>query len=74
MARSSASASQPSISVPAITLEGARDGVVPVTDGRSTAARFTGRRTHRIIPGVRHNLPQKAPQAFANAVVERADV
>jgi pimeloyl-ACP methyl ester carboxylesterase len=40
------------------------------TDGTAYAARFSGRRMHRIIKGVGHNLPQEAPQAFAEAVVE----
>ncbi len=42
---------QPTLSVPAIMLASGGDGVLPVTDGRSTAARFTGKRIHRIIPG-----------------------
>jgi pimeloyl-ACP methyl ester carboxylesterase len=65
---------QPPISVPAITLDGDGDGVVPATDGQSTASRFTGKRTHRIIAGVGHNLPQEAPEAFAAAVTELAGV
>ena len=47
----------PVISVPTITLDGAGDGVVPATDGKSTASRFSGRRTHRVIPEYR---PQSA--------------
>ncbi|MBV8917709.1 MAG: alpha/beta hydrolase, partial [Bradyrhizobium sp.] len=34
------------------------------------AARFTDRRVHRVVPGVGHNLPQEAPEAFVAAVVE----
>jgi pimeloyl-ACP methyl ester carboxylesterase len=33
---------------------------------------FSGKRTHRIVKGVGHNLPQEAPQAFADAVIEVA--
>jgi pimeloyl-ACP methyl ester carboxylesterase len=62
----------PPIAVPAITLDGIADGVIPATDGRSSAARFTGPRVHRQIPGVGHNLPQEAPKAFADAVAELA--
>jgi len=62
----------PAITVPSITLDGTADGVVPATDGRGPAARFTGPRDHRQIPGVGHNLPQEAPQAFADAVAELA--
>jgi pimeloyl-ACP methyl ester carboxylesterase len=37
----------------------------------SYAERFTGKYTHRLIAGgIGHNLPQEAPQAFAEAVVE----
>jgi len=64
----------PVISVPTITLDGAGDGVVAATDGKSTASHFSGRRTHRIIPDIGHNLPQEAPEAFAAAVMELAGV
>jgi pimeloyl-ACP methyl ester carboxylesterase len=60
----------PAISVPAITLDGAADGVAPVTDGSATAAKFTGHRSHRVIPNAGHNLPQEEPEAFAAAVME----
>lgn len=63
-------AALPPITVPAITLDGTADGVVPATDGKASAARFTGQRTHRQIAGVGHNLPQEAPAAFADAVTE----
>jgi pimeloyl-ACP methyl ester carboxylesterase len=53
-----------------ITLDGGSDGITPSTDGASYAAKFSGRHTHRVVPGVGHNLPQEAPQAFADAVVE----
>lgn len=62
----------PPISVPAITLDGVTDGVVAATDGSSSAARFTGPRSHRQIPGTGHNLPQEAPKPFADAVAELA--
>ena len=63
-------AAQPAISVPAITLDGAGDGVFPANDGSATAAKFTGPRSHRIIPRAGHNLPQEEPEAFAAAVME----
>lgn len=63
-------AKQPPITVPAITLDGKDDGVRPPNDGKSYADKFTGPRTHRIIDGAGHNLPQEAPQAFADAVME----
>ena len=60
----------PPITVPAITLDGDGDGVAPVTDGRASAPKFKGRRTHRVIPRAGHNLPQEEPEAFAAAVME----
>ena len=63
-------ASLPAITVPTVTLDGAGDGVALPTDGTAGAARFTGPRTHRIIPRAGHNLPQEAPEAFAGAVME----
>ena len=63
-------AALPAITVPTVTLDGAGDGVALPTDGTAGAARFTGPRTHRIIPRAGHNLPQEAPEAFAGAVME----
>jgi len=63
-------ATLPPITVPAITLDGDADGVARVTDGSPSAAKFTGRRIHRVIPGAGHNLPQEEPEAFAAAVME----
>jgi pimeloyl-ACP methyl ester carboxylesterase len=63
-------AALPPISVPAITLDGEADGVIPATDGKASAAKFTGRRVHRRIPNAGHNLPQEEPEAFAAAVME----
>lgn len=60
----------PPISVPSVTLDGEGDGVAPATDGRASAAKFKGRRTHRVIPRAGHNLPQEEPEAFASAVLE----
>jgi pimeloyl-ACP methyl ester carboxylesterase len=65
-------ASGPVITVPAITLDGIDDGVIRATDGSASAAKFSGPRSHRRIPGAGHNLPQEAPQAFAEAVAELA--
>ena len=63
-------AALPPITVPTITLDGAGDGVAPATDGTASAAKFTGRRVHRVVPRAGHNLPQEAPEAFAAAVME----
>jgi len=63
-------AALPAIAVPAITLDGESDGVAPATDGSASAAKFTGPRSHRVLPGAGHNLPQEEPEAFAAAVME----
>jgi pimeloyl-ACP methyl ester carboxylesterase len=63
-------AALPPITVPAITLDGDADGVVPATDGSASAAKFSGPRVHRVIPRAGHNLPQEAPEEFAAAVME----
>jgi pimeloyl-ACP methyl ester carboxylesterase len=63
-------AEAPVITVPAITLEGDANGA-PHPDPAAYAGKFTGKYSHRLIAGgVGHNLPQEAPQAFAEAVVE----
>jgi hypothetical protein len=60
----------PVISVPTITLEGDANGA-PHPDTSSYVRKFSGKYAHRIIKGgVGHNLPQEAPRAFAEAVVE----
>jgi pimeloyl-ACP methyl ester carboxylesterase len=59
----------PVITVPTITLEGDANGA-PHPDPASYAQKFSGKYAHRTIAGgVGHNLPQEAPQAFADAVV-----
>jgi pimeloyl-ACP methyl ester carboxylesterase len=63
-------AALPVITVPAITLDGDSDGVVPATDGTAQVMKFSGSRIHRVIPCAGHNLPQEEPEAFAAAVME----
>lgn len=63
-------AALPVIGVPAVTLDGEADGVVSATGGKSSAARFSGTRRHRTVPNAGHNLPQEAPKAFADAILE----
>jgi pimeloyl-ACP methyl ester carboxylesterase len=65
-------AQAPVIAVPTITLEGDANGA-PHPDANSYAGKFSGKYAHRIIKGgVGHNLPQEAPQAFTEAVVDVA--
>jgi len=61
-------AAAPNITVPTITLEGDANGA-PHPEPNAYAKKFFGRYAHRTIDGgVGHNLPQEAPQAFAQAV------
>lgn len=63
-------AAQPVITVPTITFDGVDDGVRPPADASAHARQFAGPREHRWVPGVGHNMPQEAPQVFADAVLE----
>jgi pimeloyl-ACP methyl ester carboxylesterase len=62
----------PLIAVPTITLEGDANGAPhPAPD--AYAAKFSGPYSHRTIEGgIGHNLPQEAPEAFSEAVLELA--
>jgi pimeloyl-ACP methyl ester carboxylesterase len=63
-------AAGPVITVPTITLEGDANGA-PHPDPSAYAGKFSGRYSHRLIKGgIGHNLPQEAPQAFAQAVID----
>lgn len=63
-------AALPAISVPTITLEGDANGA-PHPDPSVYAGKFSGKYEHRILAGgIGHNLPQEAPQAFAEAVMD----
>ena len=63
-------AAQPAIEVPTLSFDGADDGVRPPAAAAAHAHRFTGPRSHRIVPGVGHNMPQETPRVFADAVLE----
>ena len=63
-------AQSPAIAVPTITLEGDANGA-PHAEASSYAQKFSGKYEHRTITGgIGHNLPQEAPQAFAQAIVD----
>jgi len=63
-------AAAPVITVPTITLEGDANGA-PHPEPSSYIKKFSGRYEHRLVEGgIGHNLPQEAPQAFAQAVVD----
>ncbi|QGZ37721.1 pimeloyl-ACP methyl ester carboxylesterase [Pseudoduganella flava] len=62
----------PTVSVPTITMEGDANGA-PHPDPSAYAKKFTGRYEHRNLDGgIGHNLPQEAPRAFAQAVLDVA--
>ncbi|KAA2244025.1 alpha/beta fold hydrolase [Salinarimonas soli] len=65
-------AAAPVITVPSITLEGDANGA-PHPEPSSYADKFAGPYTHRTIEGgIGHNLPQEAPKAFAQSVLDAA--
>ena len=59
----------PVITVPTITLEGDANGA-PHPPPDSYAKKFSGKYSHRNLKGIGHNLPQEAPQAFAQAIMD----
>jgi len=63
-------AAGPTIGVPTITLEGDANGA-PHPEPSLYAKKYVGKYAHRTITGgIGHNLPQEAPQSFADAVIE----
>jgi len=63
-------AAQPVIGVPTISMEGDANGA-PHPDASVYAKMFSDKYVHRIVKGgIGHNLPQEAPQAFVQAVVD----
>lgn len=67
-------AEAPVISVPTITLEGDANGA-PHPPSSAYAKKFSGKYAHReITGGIGHNLPQEAPKAFAEAVIDASNL
>lgn len=63
-------AKSPTISVPTVTLEGDANGAA-FPPPSSYASKYTGQyKHHTLTGGIGHNLPQEAPQAFADAIME----
>jgi pimeloyl-ACP methyl ester carboxylesterase len=65
-------ATQPTITVPAIVLHGASSGIQPPAGSEAHARLFAGPYQRRVLPKIGHNLPQEAPLAMADAVLELA--
>ncbi|MEU0812431.1 MULTISPECIES: alpha/beta hydrolase [unclassified Streptomyces] len=63
-------ARRPVIGVPTVTLDGERDPFTPAGDGAMYRDKFSGPYAHRTLKGIGHNVPQEAPEAFAEAVLE----
>jgi pimeloyl-ACP methyl ester carboxylesterase len=60
----------PIITVPTITMEGDANGA-PHPDASSYSKKFSGVYSHIVVRGgIGHNLPQEAPRAFADAIIE----
>ena len=67
-------AASPTIAVPTVTMEGDANGA-PHPEPASYANKFTGKYEHRAITGgIGHNLPQEAPRAFAQAIIDLGKV
>jgi pimeloyl-ACP methyl ester carboxylesterase len=67
-------AAGPVITVPTITMEGDANGA-PHAEPSAYANKFSGKYSHRTISGgIGHNLPQEAPRAFAEAIIDVAEV
>ena len=63
-------AAQPPIAVPTLSFDGSDDGVRSPAPAAHDASRFIGPRSHRLVRGVGHNMPQEVPHVFADAVLE----
>jgi len=59
---------EPVIRVPTITIGSDFDG--PRADGTAYRGKFSSKYSHRILKDIGHNVPQEAPQAFAQAVMD----
>jgi len=59
----------PAIAVPTITVDGKQDPFTPAGNGSAYRDKFTGKYEHRVFD-VGHNVPQEAPRAFAQAVID----
>jgi pimeloyl-ACP methyl ester carboxylesterase len=67
-------AAAPVITVPTITMEGDANGA-PHAEPSAYANKFSGKYSHRTVSGgIGHNLPQEAPRAFAEAIIDVAEV
>jgi pimeloyl-ACP methyl ester carboxylesterase len=59
---------RPMITVPTVTIGSDFDGAAG--DGRAYADRFSGAYSHRVLEGIGHDVPQEAPGAFTDAILD----
>ena len=59
---------RPMITAPTVTIGSDFDGAA--ADGRAYADKFSGAYSHRVLDGIGHNVPQEAPGAFTDAILE----
>ena len=62
-------ARMPQISVPTMSLDSGADGIAGDDDSRIDLPHFSGSFDRILLPGIGHNVPQEAPDAFADAVL-----
>jgi pimeloyl-ACP methyl ester carboxylesterase len=63
-------AKQPDINVPTVVLDADSDGVAPLEYWKDDSKHFNGAYKRRVLQNIGHNLPQEAPEDFAEAVLE----
>jgi pimeloyl-ACP methyl ester carboxylesterase len=63
-------AAGPDIALPTIALDGVLDPFTPAGNGTAYRMKFTGPYAHRTLEGIGHNVPQEAPEACAQAVLD----
>ena len=63
---------QPRIGVPTVVIDGDGDGVTAIGGSERHRTYFTSAYERRVLPLVGHNIPQEAPDEFAESVLSVA--
>src|SRR5438067_1874276 len=58
------------VAVSGYLITNASDFDGPLADGKAYASQYTGKHSHRVLKGIGHNVPQEAPAAFAQAIID----
>jgi len=61
---------RPPISVPTVVLHGEANGIAPASGSAAQGRFFTGPYRREVLAGIGHNVPQEAPGAVADAILE----